>query len=58
MLIDMATIFFLVAGTLLLWLNLRRRPSDVILTKFDDCLQSGIDRTRAESRDRRRVDLK
>jgi hypothetical protein len=39
----MLTIFFLVAGTLLLWLNLRRRPSDVILTKFDvDRLQSGM----------------
>jgi hypothetical protein len=29
--------FFLVAGSLLLWLNLRQRRSrDVILTKFDD----------------------
>jgi hypothetical protein len=57
MLIDMLTIFFLVAGTLPLWLNLRRRPSDVILTNVDR-LQSGIDRARADSRDRRRVDLK
>jgi hypothetical protein len=48
MLIDMLTIFFLAAGTLLLWLNLRRRPGDVILTKFDaDRLQSGINRARA-----------
>ena len=37
MLLDLLTIFFLVAGSLLLWLNLRQRRSrDVILTKFDD----------------------
>ena len=37
MLLDLLTIFFLVAGGLLLWLNLRQRCSrDIILTKFDD----------------------
>ena len=36
MLLDALTIFFLVAGSLLLWLNIRRQPSDVILTKLDD----------------------
>ena len=36
MLLDLATVFFLVAGTLLLWLNIRRRPHDVFLTKLGD----------------------
>ena len=36
MLLDALTIFFLVAGSLLLWLNIRRHPSDVILTKLED----------------------
>jgi hypothetical protein len=36
MLLDALTVFFLVAGSLLLWLNIRRQPSRVILTKSDD----------------------
>jgi hypothetical protein len=36
MLLDLATVFFLVAGSLLLWLNIRNRPDDVVLTKFDN----------------------
>jgi len=37
MLFDLLTVFFLIAGSLLLWLNIRRRRSrDVILTKLDD----------------------
>jgi len=36
MLLDALTIFFLVAGSLLLWLNVRQRPGEVILTRFDD----------------------
>jgi hypothetical protein len=36
MLLDALTVFFLVAGSLLLWLNIRRQPSHVILTKSDD----------------------
>ena len=36
MLLDALTIFFLVAGSLLLWLNIRRHPNDVILTKLED----------------------
>jgi hypothetical protein len=36
MLLDALTVFFLVAGILLLWLNLRRRAGDVITTKLDD----------------------
>jgi hypothetical protein len=35
MLLDALTIFFLVGGSLLLWLNIRRQPSQVILTKLD-----------------------
>jgi hypothetical protein len=30
MLLDLATVFFLVAGSLLLWLNIRNRPDDVV----------------------------
>jgi hypothetical protein len=29
-------VFFLVAGSLLLWLNIRNRPDDVVLRKFDN----------------------
>jgi hypothetical protein len=36
MLLDLATVFFLVAGSLLLWLNIRDRPDDVVLTKLDN----------------------
>jgi hypothetical protein len=36
MLLDILTIFFLISAILLLWLNIRRRPGDVILTKLDD----------------------
>jgi hypothetical protein len=36
MLLDFLTIFFLVAGVLLLWLNIRRRAGDVILTQSDE----------------------
>jgi hypothetical protein len=36
MLLDALTIFFLVAGSLLLWVNIWRDRSEVILTKFDD----------------------
>jgi hypothetical protein len=35
MLLDLAKVFFLVAGSLLLWLNIRNCPHDVVLTKFD-----------------------
>jgi hypothetical protein len=33
--LDFITVFCLVAGSLLLWLNFRRYGSDVILTKVD-----------------------
>jgi hypothetical protein len=36
MLLDFITVFCLVAGGLLLWLNIQRRPGEVILTKLDD----------------------
>ena len=36
MLLDFLTLFFIVAGCLLLWLNVRPRRSDVIRTKFED----------------------
>ncbi len=36
MLLDALTIFLLVAGSLLLWVNIRRDPSQVILTNPDD----------------------
>jgi|SRR6516165_5177684 len=36
MLLDALTIFLLVGGSLLLWLNIRRQPSHVILTKLED----------------------
>jgi hypothetical protein len=36
MLRDALTVFFLVGGSLLLWLNFRRQPSHVILTKSGD----------------------
>lgn len=35
MLLDALTIFFLLAGSLLLWVNIWRDRSQVILTKFD-----------------------
>src|ERR1700746_3027778 len=35
MLLNALTIFFLVGGRLLLWLNIRRQLSQVILTKLD-----------------------
>ena len=35
MLLNALTIFFLVGGSLLLWLNIRRQLSQVILTKLD-----------------------
>jgi hypothetical protein len=35
-LLDALTVFFLVAGSVLLWINLRRRAGDVITTKLDD----------------------
>ena len=36
LLLDALTIFFLVSESLLLWLNIRRRPSDVVLTRKED----------------------
>jgi hypothetical protein len=36
MLLDFLTLFFIVAGCLLLWLNVRPRWSNVILTKSED----------------------
>jgi hypothetical protein len=36
MLLDFLTLFFIVAGCLLLWLNVRPRRSNVILTKSED----------------------
>ena len=40
MLLDILTVFFIVAGCALLWLNLRRRRPRVIITKTDDAHQS------------------
>ena len=40
MLFDFLTIFFIVAGCALLWLNLRRRQSRIVVTKTDDAHQS------------------
>ena len=39
MLLDFLTIFFIVAGCALLWLNLRRRGPRIVVTKTDDALQ-------------------
>ena len=36
MLLDFLTLFFIVAGCLLLWLNVRPRQSNVILTNSED----------------------
>jgi hypothetical protein len=36
MLLDFLTLFFIVAGCLLLWLNVRPRRSNVILTNSED----------------------
>ena len=36
MLLDFLTLFFIVAGCLLLWLNVRPRRSSVILTNSED----------------------
>ena len=40
MLLDFLTVFFIVAGCALLWLNLRGRRSRIVLTKTDDAHQS------------------
>ena len=40
MLLDFLTVFFIVAGCALLWLNLRRRRPRVVVTKTDDAHQS------------------
>ena len=40
MLLDFLTVFFIVAGCALLWLNLRRRQSRIVVTKTDDAHQS------------------
>ena len=39
MLLDFLTIFFIVAGCALLWLNLRRRRPRIVVTKTDDAHQ-------------------
>ena len=39
MLLDFLTIFFIVAGCALLWLNLRRRRSLMVVTETDHALQ-------------------
>ena len=40
MLLDFLTVFFIVAGGALLWLNLRRRRPRIIIAKTDDAHQS------------------
>jgi hypothetical protein len=40
MLLDFLTVFFIVAGCALLWLNLRRRRPHIVITKTDDAHQS------------------
>ena len=40
MLLDFLTVFFIVGGCALLWLNLRRRRPRIISTKIDDAHQS------------------
>ena len=40
MLLDFLTVFFIVAGCALLWLNLRRRRPRIIITKTDDAHQA------------------
>ena len=44
MLLDFLTVFFIVAGCALLWLNLRRRRPRIILQKTDDAHQSAATR--------------
>ena len=44
MLLDFLTVFFIVAGGALLWLNLRRRRPRIIITKTDDAHQSASNR--------------
>jgi hypothetical protein len=39
-LLDFLTVFFIVAGCALLWLNLRRRRPRIVVTKTDDAHQS------------------
>ena len=39
MLLDFLTVFFIVAGCALLWLNLRRRRSLMVVTETDHALQ-------------------
>jgi len=36
MLLDALTVFLLIAGGLLLWINIRPRAGKVIITKLDD----------------------
>jgi hypothetical protein len=50
MLLDLLTVFFIVAGCVLLWLNLRLRRPHIVLTKTDDLhqpvpAQQGLDTT-------------
>jgi hypothetical protein len=40
MLLDLLTVFFIVAGCALLWLNLRPKAPRIVLTKTDDPHQS------------------
>ena len=40
MLLDFLTVFFIVTGYALLWLNLRRRRPRIVVTKTDDAHQS------------------
>jgi hypothetical protein len=40
MLLDLLTVFFIVAGCSLLWLNLRPKAPCIVLTKTDDAHQS------------------
>src|SRR4029453_967361 len=55
MLLDFLTLFFIVAGCLLLWLNVRPRRSDVIRTKFEDYYPPSPSRDAGD--DFRNVDL-
>ena len=40
MLLDFLTVFFIVGGCALLWLNLRRRQSRIVVAKTDDAHQA------------------
>ena len=44
MLLDFLTVFFIVAGCALLWLNLRPRPPRIVITKTDDAHQAASTR--------------